>query len=48
MMLMIAGALLALLPARETPAHRQQESPWNGDWVLSRTRNTKEVMESAA
>ena len=24
------------------------ESPWNGDWVLSQTRNTAEIKEAAA
>lgn len=42
--LLAATAASAQLP----PAPVLRESPWNGDWVLSRTRNTKEVMEGAA
>ncbi len=30
------------------PAPVSTESPWNGDWVLSQTRNTAEVKAAAA
>jgi hypothetical protein len=46
----------ALLAAAVSPAAAQTlppppvltESPWNGDWVLSRTRNTAEIKAAAA
>jgi hypothetical protein len=46
--LLVATALVAIVPAGAAAVNRQEISPWNGEWVLSPTRNTKAVREAAA
>lgn len=49
---LIATASLATANAATSqnlpPVPVLSESPWNGDWVLSQTRNTAEIKEAAA
>ena len=49
---MLAGFLSALagVSAAQTlpPVPTLTESPWNGEWVLSQTRNTAEIKAAAA
>lgn len=48
-LLILAGLCLDLpISAQVPPPRVLAESPWNGDWVLSRTRNPKEIREGAA
>ncbi|MBE7218064.1 MAG: hypothetical protein INR64_06310 [Caulobacteraceae bacterium] len=41
------SALAAPAPALP-PVAKSASSPWDGDWVLSRTRNPKEIQDAAA
>jgi hypothetical protein len=41
---LVSGATAQTLP----PVPVLSESPWNGDWVLSQTRNTAEIKAAAA
>jgi hypothetical protein len=45
---LLTAALLAVTQTYLEAASGQEKSPWNGDWVLSPTRNTNSARESAA
>jgi hypothetical protein len=51
-LVLTAFALAALTTAAKAstlpPPPMLTESPWNGDWVLSQTRNTQEIKDAAA
>ena len=44
----MASAASVALSQNLPPVPVLTESPWNGDWVLSQTRNTAEIKEAAA
>ena len=44
----IAATLSTATAQSLPPVPVLTESPWNGDWVLSQTRNTAEIKEAAA
>ncbi len=45
---LIASTASMALGRELPPIPKLTESPWNGDWVLSPTRNTAEIKEAAA
>jgi hypothetical protein len=46
--LLVAGACAAKAASGLPPVPVMSHSPWDGDWVVSRTRNPKDIIDAAA